>query len=75
MMRKSEILKIGLDLGVNYAETWSCYRGEAKPCGVCPSCVERQAAFEALKIADPAAGRMTDAGCLMPAPENRKAPN
>jgi len=55
MMRKSEILKIGLDLGVNYAETWSCYRGEDKPCGVCPSCVERQAAFSALHVADPAA--------------------
>ena len=54
MMHKSEILKIGMDLGVNYAETWSCYRGQDKPCGVCPSCVERQAAFAALKITDPA---------------------
>ena len=62
MMRKSEILKIGLDLGVNYAETWSCYRGADKPCGVCPSCVERRAAFNALHVADPAAaeGRTAD---------------
>jgi len=54
MMRKSEILKIGLELGVNYAETWSCYRGGEKPCGVCPSCVERRSAFAALYVADPA---------------------
>lgn len=54
-MQKSEILKIGLNLGVNYAQTWSCYRGAQKPCGECPSCVERRAAFDALKIADPAA--------------------
>jgi len=54
MMRKSEILKIGLDLGVNYAETWSCYRGQDKVCGVCPACVERRAAFDALHVADPA---------------------
>lgn len=54
-MSKSEIIQIGLELGVNYAETWTCYRGMEKPCGVCPSCVERRAAFAALKIADPLA--------------------
>jgi len=57
LMGKSEILKIGLELGVNYAETWSCYRGKDQPCGVCPSCVERRTAFAALHIADPAEGR------------------
>ena len=57
MMRKSEILKIGLDLGVNYAETWSCYRGQDKACGVCPACIERRAAFDALHVADPAEAR------------------
>ncbi|MDP2991494.1 MAG: 7-cyano-7-deazaguanine synthase QueC [Kiritimatiellota bacterium] len=54
MMRKREILKIGLDLGVNYAETWSCYRGQETACGVCPACVERRAAFDALHVTDPA---------------------
>jgi 7-cyano-7-deazaguanine synthase len=43
---KSEVLKIGLALGVDYSHTWSCYRGGRKPCGKCPSCVERQKAFE-----------------------------
>ncbi len=57
LMSKSEVVKIGLDLGVNYAETWSCYRGEDQPCGVCPSCVERQAAFAACHVADPALRR------------------
>lgn len=56
MMRKSEILKIGMELGVNYAETWSCYRGKDKPCGVCPSCVERRAAFAAVHVDDPLTG-------------------
>ncbi|MDD5677457.1 MAG: 7-cyano-7-deazaguanine synthase QueC [Kiritimatiellae bacterium] len=55
-MHKSEILKIGMDLGVDYAATWSCYRGQDKPCGVCPSCVERRTAFEALQVADPLTG-------------------
>lgn len=54
LWRKSEIVKIGLDLGVDYAATWSCYRGDAAPCGACPSCVERRAAFDALHVSDPA---------------------
>ncbi|MBU0716472.1 MAG: 7-cyano-7-deazaguanine synthase QueC [Verrucomicrobia bacterium] len=61
MMRKREILKIGLDLGVNYAETWSCYRGQDKACGACPACVERRAAFDALHVTDPLSERMPDA--------------
>jgi 7-cyano-7-deazaguanine synthase len=53
-MRKSEIIQIGLGLGVNYAETWSCYRGQKTACRVCPACIERRAAFDALHVADPA---------------------
>lgn len=44
-MRKAEILKIGHDMGVDYTRTWSCYRGGETPCGTCPTCVERAAAF------------------------------
>ncbi len=54
-MRKFAILKIGLELGVDYAHTWSCYRGGALPCGECPTCVERAAAFERLNMPDPLA--------------------
>ncbi len=44
-MSKSEVVKIGLELGVNYDHTWTCYRGGDEPCGTCPSCVERNRAF------------------------------
>ena len=52
-MRKSESLRIGLALGVDYAHTWSCYRGGAKACGICPTCVERLRAFEEAGEVDP----------------------
>ncbi|MBT3193349.1 MAG: 7-cyano-7-deazaguanine synthase QueC [Verrucomicrobia bacterium] len=50
---KAELLKIGLGLGVDYAHTWSCYRGKEQPCGACPTCVERMRAFEAVGLLDP----------------------
>ena len=52
-MRKAEELKLGLELGVDYAHTWTCYRGAESPCGECPSCVERAGAFREAGIADP----------------------
>ncbi|MEO0224976.1 MAG: 7-cyano-7-deazaguanine synthase QueC [candidate division WOR-3 bacterium] len=51
-LRKSEIIKIGLELGVDYNKTWSCYKGEEEPCGICPSCVDRKRAFEEIGIYD-----------------------
>lgn len=50
---KAEIVKTGLELGVPYELTWSCYEGGEKPCGVCGTCRDRQAAFLANGIADP----------------------
>jgi len=50
--KKSNVLKVGLGLGVNYAHTWSCYRGHKKACGKCPSCVERLNAFKLNNAAD-----------------------
>lgn len=55
-MRKADELKIGIELGVDYAHTWTCYRGDARPCGECPSCVEREAAFKEAGIPDPLTG-------------------
>ena len=52
-MDKGSLLKIGQALGVNYADTWTCYRGGEKPCMVCPSCVERALAFEKASSLDP----------------------
>jgi 7-cyano-7-deazaguanine synthase len=55
-LSKAELLRIGLDLGVDYGRTWSCYRGGAMPCGVCPTCVERSAAFAEVGVRDPLEG-------------------
>ena len=42
---KTEIVRHGLRLGINYDETWSCYKGGDKPCGVCGTCREREEAL------------------------------
>ena len=52
-MSKAEVLAMGLALGVDYARTWSCYRGDSHACGVCPTCVERLAAFREQGLVDP----------------------
>jgi len=44
-MPKSAIVEIGRGLGVDYGQTWSCYRNGEKPCGTCDSCAQRQHAF------------------------------
>ncbi len=55
-MRKSEIIKKGLELGVDYGMTISCYDPlpDGKPCGLCDSCILRKNFFEELGISDPA---------------------
>lgn len=50
---KKDIVAIGMELGVPYELTWSCYEGGDKPCGICGTCRDRQAAFEANGITDP----------------------
>jgi 7-cyano-7-deazaguanine synthase len=52
-LQKSEVLKIGKQLGVPFDLTWSCYRGEEKHCGRCESCLNRKNAFKEAKIDDP----------------------
>ena len=42
---KLEIIKRALDLKVPIALTWSCYQGDAEPCGVCDSCRIRDLAL------------------------------
>ena len=50
---KTEVLRTGLELGVDYAHTWSCYVGGEVACGRCPTCAERLKAFAEVGIADP----------------------
>ncbi len=52
-MRKAEELRLGLELGIDYAHTWTCYRGGDLACGSCPSCEERLKAFAEVGIEDP----------------------
>ena len=51
---KADIVKIGLELGVPYEFTWSCYERGEIPCGVCATCRDRAAAFAANNVEDPA---------------------
>lgn len=46
---KSDIARHGKALGIDYAETWSCYKGGEHHCGKCGTCRER---IEALADAD-----------------------
>lgn len=50
---KAEIIRKGLEIGVPYHLTWSCYAGGEKPCGVCGTCIDRVAAFHANGAEDP----------------------
>lgn len=59
-MEKPAVVDLGLELGAPMALSWSCYEEGPDPCGACPSCEQRAAAFEQLGHGDPA--RQT-AGC------------
>lgn len=49
---KTDIAAIGKRLGIDYTETWSCYKGGEKHCGKCGTCVERKEALEGARIED-----------------------
>ena len=52
-LSKADIVRIGINLGVDYADTWTCYRGEDRPCGKCGACTERLEAFRIAGVEDP----------------------
>jgi len=52
-LTKGDIAHIGSEIGVDYTHTYSCYKGGAKHCGKCGTCVERKEAFEQAGVADP----------------------
>lgn len=49
---KSDIARIGKRLSIDYAETWSCYKGGEVHCGKCGTCVERKEALAEAGIED-----------------------
>ncbi|MBR4506737.1 MAG: 7-cyano-7-deazaguanine synthase QueC [Bacteroidales bacterium] len=52
---KADIVRRGARLGIDYGETYSCYRGGEHHCGTCGTCTERREAFLEAGIPDPTA--------------------
>lgn len=52
-MSKIDIVRHGLELGVDYSLTWTCYKGGILACGKCGSCTERLEAFSKNGTTDP----------------------
>jgi 7-cyano-7-deazaguanine synthase len=63
---KAQIAAEGGRLGVDFAQTWSCYKGGEVHCGRCGTCVERREAFLDAGLPDPT--RYADLGPLPPKP-------
>lgn len=49
---KADIARKGKQLGIDYTETWSCYKGGERHCGKCGTCVERKEALQLAGIED-----------------------
>ena len=49
-LNKEEIVELGIKVGAPMELSYSCYKGDDKPCGVCESCMRRKRAFEKLNI-------------------------
>ncbi len=52
-MKKSAIVKLGLELNAPFERSWSCYQDNDEACGVCDSCALRLRAFQEVGIEDP----------------------
>ena len=52
-LAKAEIVKKGLEFGVPFENTWSCYQGGKKACGQCDSCLLRLKGFKEAGVLDP----------------------
>ncbi len=57
-LKKSQIIRRGLELGAPLELTWSCYQGEQRACGNCDSCLLRLRAFSEAGVRDPIAYRV-----------------
>jgi 7-cyano-7-deazaguanine synthase len=52
-LRKSEIVKLGIELGAPLHLSWSCYQNETQACGHCDSCALRLRGFREAGLTDP----------------------
>lgn len=52
MLSKSDIVRRGVELGIDYTKTYSCYKGGEVHCGVCGTCRERKEAFALAGVED-----------------------
>jgi 7-cyano-7-deazaguanine synthase len=60
--KKSEIIRLGLEMGVDYSYSVSCYAGREVPCASCSSCVLRRKAWEEVGQEDPLIKRLKEEG-------------
>ena len=51
--KKQDLVRRGVELGVDFGHTWSCYKGGVMHCGTCGTCVERREAFQLAGVVDP----------------------
>lgn len=61
---KWEIADLGRQIGVNFDETWSCYRGGAEPCHECAACKKREEAFSKSAYMTPLSHQFTRLNAL-----------
>ena len=59
-LSKKEIISLGLDNGVRFEETWTCYEGKELACGYCTACSSRIQGFLDNKLKDPIEYERTD---------------
>lgn len=69
-LTKAQIAARGAELGVDFAQTWSCYKGREIHCGECGTCVERREAFLLANVPDPTVYASTSP--LPPGPKKQK---
>lgn len=65
---RSEVIKIGQRLGVDYINTWSCHENTGFPCNRCEGCEERREAFSLAGMKDP---QLEAGGIKVPVRANR----
>ena len=52
-LSKEQIINLGIEWGVDYKKTWTCYEGKEYACGKCPACSSRIKGFLDAKKIDP----------------------